>query len=104
MLILAFGQLTRIESSDACLFHWLIVIIGFAKKVLACFFPNVVSGDIVECLIYSRFFIASVDVPQAIYCRISIFSSSETSTCHICHKEYKDLYHHVKVGTCIMYY
>ena len=21
---------------------------------------------------------------------------SETSTCHICHKEYKDLYHHVK--------
>ena len=29
---------------------------------------------------------------------IKTVSCSETSTCHICHKEYKDLYHHVKVN------
>merc|ERR1712130_716459 len=49
-------------------------------------------GEKVECQLCKQKFVTK----NALKNHIKQIHLSETSTCHICHKEYKDLYHHVK--------
>ena len=56
-------------------------------SIVLIFFPQVT-----ECSLCEQKFVTK----NALKNHIRQVHLSETSTCHICHKEYKDLYHHVK--------
>ena len=54
-------------------------------------------NKVTECSLCEQKFVTK----NALKNHIKQIHLSETSTCHICHKEYKDLYHHVKVRISI---
>ena len=53
---------------------------------------NIDFPQVTECSLCEQKFVTK----NALKNHIKQVHLSETSTCHICHKEYKDLYHHVK--------
>ena len=53
---------------------------------------QIILFQVTECSLCEQKFVTK----NALKNHIKQVHLSETSTCHICHKEYKDLYHHVK--------